>query len=259
MLESTRIEDVMFIDIETVPQAPAFDELDPSMQSLWDKKSKLFRQQEQTPGEIYERAGIYSEFGKIICISVGFIKEANPFIFRLKSFFGDDEKKLLTEFSDMLSRFSKSRKEALLCAHNGKEFDFPYIARRMIINGLTIPELLDNAGKKPWEVRLLDTMDLWKFGDYKNYTSLDLLATILGIPSPKEETDGSMVGRIYYEDHDLPRIVRYCEKDVLTIARILLRFKNLPGISDERVESVTVFDPPTPNPTSPSSLRSEQA
>ena len=229
----------MFIDIETVPQASSFDKMDAAMQGLWDKKSKLFRLPDQTPAEAYERAGIYSEFGKIICISSGFIRDKNPFSFRLKSFYGDDEKELLSGFSEMLSRFSKSNREPLLCAHNGKEFDFPYIARRMIVHGLVIPELLDNAGKKPWEVKLLDTMDLWKFGDHKNYTSLDLMATILGIPSPKDETDGSMVGRIYYEEHDLTRIVRYCEKDVLTIGRILLRFRNLPGITDDRVESVT--------------------
>jgi hypothetical protein len=239
MLESIRIEDIMFIDIETVPQASSFDKMDAAMQGLWDKKSKLFRLPDQTPAEAYERAGIYSEFGKIICISSGFIRDKNPFSFRLKSFYGDDEKELLSGFSEMLSRFSKSNREPLLCAHNGKEFDFPYIARRMIVHGLVIPELLDNAGKKPWEVKLLDTMDLWKFGDHKNYTSLDLMATILGIPSPKDETDGSMVGRIYYEEHDLTRIVRYCEKDVLTIGRILLRFRNLPGITDDRVESVT--------------------
>lgn len=241
MLDNIRIEDIMFLDIETVPQSPSPDKLDPALQVLWDKKSKLFRSSEQSAEEVYERAGIYAEFGKIICISVGFVRERNPFGFRVKSFYGDDEKALLTEFSGVLSKFSKSSKEALLCAHNGKEFDFPYIARRMIINSLVIPEILDNAGKKPWEIKLLDTMDLWKFGDYKNYTSLDLLSNILGIPSPKDETDGSMVGNIYYIDKDLPRIVRYCEKDVLTIARVLLRFRNLPGISDDRIESVTTF------------------
>lgn len=241
MLESIKLEDIMFIDIETVPREPSFDKLESAIQDLWDKKSKLFRPPDQTPEEAWERAGIYSEFGRIVCISVGFIRDKNPFSFRLKSFFGDDEKKLLAEFSDMLTRFSKSNRDATLCAHNGKEFDFPYIARRMIINSLVIPELLDNAGKKPWEVRLLDTMDLWKFGDHKNFTSLELLAAVLGIPSPKDETDGSMVGTIYHQEHDLPRIVRYCEKDVLTIARVLLRFRNLPGIPDDRVESVTAI------------------
>lgn len=239
MLDNVRVEDVLFLDIETVPAAASYDLLDPAMQILWDKKSKQFRSPDQTSGDVYERAGIYSEFGKIICISVGLIKEKNPFSFRLKSFYGNEEKTLLSDFSAMLSKFSKTNREALLCAHNGKEFDYPYIARRMIINGLIIPDILDNAGRKPWEIKLLDTMDLWKFGDYKNYTSLDLLTSILGIPTPKDDIDGSMVAGIYYGESNLERIVRYCEKDVLAIARVLLRLMNLPGINDDKIESVT--------------------
>ncbi len=239
MLDKIKVEDVMFLDIETVPQAPSYELLNPAMQNLWDKKSKQFRSQDQSAGEVYERAGIYSEFGKIICISVGLIRDKNPYIFRLKSFFGKEEKALLTEFSGMLTKFAKTNKEAVLCAHNGKEFDFPYIARRMIINKLIIPEILDNAGKKPWDIKLLDTMDLWKFGDYKNYTSLDLLTSILGIPTPKDDIDGSMVAGIFYNDDNLQRIVHYCEKDVLAIARVLLRFMNLGEISDDKIESVT--------------------
>jgi 3'-5' exonuclease len=239
MLDNIKVEDVLFLDIETVPAASSYELLDPSVQALWDKKSKQFKSPEQTAGDVYERAGIYSEFGKIICISVGLIKEKNPFSFRLKSFFGNEEKIILTDFSAMLAKFSKTNKEALLCAHNGKEFDYPYIARRMIINGLIIPDILDNAGKKPWEIKLLDTMDLWKFGDYKNYTSLDLLTSILGIPTPKDDIDGSMVAGIYYGEKDIERIVRYCEKDVLAIARVLLRFMNLPGLNNDKIESVT--------------------
>ena len=239
MLDNIKAEDVLFLDIETVPATPSYDMLEKAMQLLWDKKSKQFKTPEQTFGEVYERAGIYSEFGKIICISVGMIKDKNPFSFRLKSFYGDDEKKILTEFSVMLEKYSKNNKEVVLCAHNGKEFDFPYIARRMIINRIIIPEILDNAGKKPWEIKLLDTMDLWKFGDYKNYASLDLLTTILGIPTPKDDIDGSMVAGIYYNEKDLLRIVKYCEKDVLAIAQVLLRYMNLPGISSDRIESVT--------------------
>lgn len=239
MLESINIEDVLFLDIETVPQVPAFNNLNASMQVLWEKKSKQFRTPEQNAADVFDRAGIYSEFGKIICISVGFINEKTPFSFRVKSFRGDDEKTLLNDFSGMLSKFCKSKRDATLCAHNGKEFDYPYIARRMIINGLLIPDILDNAGKKPWEVKLLDTMDLWKFGDYKNYTSLDLLTNILGIPTPKDDIDGSMVAGIYYNENDLDRISRYCEKDVVAIAQVMLRFKNLPLIKPDRVESVT--------------------
>jgi hypothetical protein len=214
--------------------------LDQSSKVHWEKKSKQFRNEGQTAEDVYERAGIYAEFGKIICISVGLIKEKEPFSFRLKSFFGDDEKELLSEFSSMLNKFSKNR-EALICAHNGKEFDYPYLARRMIINRLIIPEILDNAGRKPWEVKLLDTLDLWKFGDYKSYTSLDLLTTTLNIPSPKDDIDGSMVAGIYYNEHDIRRIAKYCEKDVLAVARVLFRFMNLPEIKEDKIESVTQF------------------
>ena len=239
MLENIRIEDILFLDIETVPAAETFDSLDTRMQTLWDKKSKQFRTADQNAVEVYERAGIYSEFGRIICISVGYMKEKDPYALRLKSFYGDDEKLILTEFSAMLARFAKPGKEALLCAHNGKEFDYPYIARRMVIHGLELPELLNIAGKKPWEVKLLDTMDLWKFGDYKNYTSLELLTSVLGIPTPKDDIDGSMVAGIYYKEKDLLRIVRYCEKDVIAIVQVLLRFMNKPGVSSERIETVS--------------------
>lgn len=239
MLNNINANEVLFLDIETVPGTQSFTELSPAIQALWEKKSKSFRDTVQTADEVYERAGIYAEFGKIICISVGIIKVKEFSFIRLKSFFGDDEKALLTDFIDLVSKFCKMHKDATLCAHNGREFDFPFIARRMIINGLVIPEILDNAGKKPWDVKLLDTMDLWKFGDYKNFTSLDLLTTILGIPTPKDDIDGSMVAGIYYNEKDIERIARYCEKDVLAIAQVLLRFMNLPFISDERIESVT--------------------
>ena len=240
MLANVKPEDILFLDIETVPTASSYTMLDKSLQTLWEKKSRQFRGEDQSAEEVYERAGIYAEFGKIICISVGLIKEKMPFSFRIKSFYGDDERTILSEFSEMLNKFSKNR-EALLCAHNGKEFDYPYIARRMIINNMIIPDLLDNAGRKPWEIKLLDTLDLWKFGDYKSYTSLDLLTKTLNIPSPKDDIDGSMVAGIYHNEHDIKRIARYCEKDVLAVAQVLLRFMNLPKIEEEKIESVTRF------------------
>jgi uncharacterized protein YprB with RNaseH-like and TPR domain len=240
MLENIKPEEILFLDIETVPSSPGFDKLNPYFQNLWDKKSSNFRDSDQTPGDVYQRAGIYAEFGKIICISVGMVKDKNPYGFRLKSFYGDDEITLLAEFSEMINRHTRGR-EILLCAHNGKEFDYPYMARRMLINGLHIPEILDNAGKKPWEVKLLDTMELWKFGDYKSYTSLDLLASVLGITSPKDDIDGSMIADVYWKEHDLKRIVTYCEKDVLTVAQIIMKFMGLPLISSEKIESVTTF------------------
>lgn len=241
MLDNIKPEDILFLDIETVPVSPSFDELNPASKALWDKKSSHFREDDQTAGEVYQRAGIYAEFGKIICISVGVLKDRDPYGFRLKSFFGDDEKVLLREFSEMVTKYSRNT-EALLCAHNGKEFDYPYIARRLIINSMPVPRILDNAGKKPWEVKLLDTMDLWKFGDYKSYTSLELLSSVLGIPTPKDDIDGSMVAEVYWKDHDMKRIVRYCEKDVLAVVQILLRFLNLPLILPEKIESATIFE-----------------
>ena len=240
MLSDIRPEDILFLDIETVPAAAEYSLLDPVFQVLWDRKSQQFRDDKQSAADVYGRAGIYSEFGKIICISVGLIKERDPYGFRLKSFYGDDEKLLLTQFSELLGKFSDNR-SALLCAHNGKEFDYPYIARRMIINNIIIPDILDNAGKKPWEVKLLDTLDLWKFGDYKSYTSLDLLTAVLKIKSPKDDIDGSMVAGIYYDENDIKRIVKYCEKDVVAVARVLFRLMNLPQIAEDRIESVTIF------------------
>lgn len=240
MHSEVKTGDILFLDIETVPFAPSFTDASPAIQNLWDKKSKQFRSDDETADEVWQRAGIYAEFGKIICISVGIISGENPYKLRLKSFFGDNEKELLSQFSSMLVRFNPGR-EMNLCAHNGREFDFPYIARRMIIAGLKVPSILDNSGKKPWEVKLLDTMDMWKFGDYKHFTSLDLLTNILGIPTPKDDIDGGMVASVYWADNDLKRIVFYCEKDVLAVAQVFLALRAEKLISPEDVESVTVF------------------
>ena len=241
MLKSINPESVLFLDIETVPQNPDFNSLSERFQVLWEKKSVFFRDKDQTAGDVYQRAGIYAEFGKIICISVGIIKIQNGIkTYRIKSYFGDDEAKLIAEFFDMLNKLC-SQKEIFLCAHNGKEFDYPYIARRALINGLDIPAILDTAGKKPWEVKNLDTLELWKFGDYKNYTSLDLLVAIFGIPSPKDDINGSQVAEVYWNEKNLERIVKYCEKDVIAIAQLLMKFKGEPLLEDSNIESVT-FD-----------------
>ncbi|MBN2683455.1 MAG: 3'-5' exonuclease [Bacteroidales bacterium] len=226
---------ILFLDIETVPIVPLYEELDDDLQKMWDRKSGYFRKEDQTAEDAFERAGIYAEFGKIICISVGVIHyKGNEMHFRLKSFAGEDEKELLTEFNEMLDK-RYSGKDNYLCAHNGKEFDFPYIARRSIINGVPLPVPLQIAGKKPWEILHLDTMELWKFGDYKSFTSLALLSKILNIPSPKDDIDGSEVAHVFYVDNDLPRIVKYCEKDVLTVAQIFMRFRGLPLILAENI------------------------
>ena len=222
MLQTIPIEKVLFLDIETVPQVGNWQHLDEPTQNLWDKKTRLQRKDDLTAEEFYkERGGIMAEFGKIICISVGIIEKSEKII--IKSFYGDDEKQLLEEFGEIFNR--PKLRDVILCAHNGKEFDFPWIARRFLINGMHPPKPFQLFGKKPWEIQHLDTMELWKFGDYKSYVSLELLAHVFGIPTPKDDIDGSMVASIYYIEKDLFRIVQYCEKDVLTLANVFRRMR----------------------------------
>lgn len=233
MLRDLQIDSVLFIDIETVPAVAEFSQLEPKFKSLWEKKAEQLRRNDIdiTADQIYERAGIYAEFGKIVCISSGFHSGSD---LRIKSFYGDDETILLKEFADLLNSHFDSGHH-LLCAHNGKEFDFPYIARRMLICGIDLPEILNLAGKKPWEVRHLDTMELWKFGDYKHFTSLGLLTAIFDIPTPKDDIDGSMVGHVYWVEKDLERIVKYCQKDVVALTQLLRRYKGMPLLKDEDI------------------------
>ncbi|MBL1231970.1 MAG: 3'-5' exonuclease [Flavobacteriales bacterium] len=234
MLEKIRLEKILFLDIETVAQQPNFNSVDERLRKFWEQKAKYIAADE-IPEEAYSRAGIYAEFGKIVCISVGFITyEGSEKNLRLKSFYGDDEKMLLEEFFDLLNNYF-NQADHLLCAHNGKEFDFPYIARRALVNGLNIPSILDLAGKKPWEVAHLDTLQLWKFGDYKNYTSLGLLTAIFNIPTPKDDIDGSMVNQVYWEDKDVERIKIYCEKDVVALTQLFLRYRNEDLVKEENI------------------------
>ena len=233
MLKDLNLDNVLFIDIETVPCVAKFSNLTFPFQQLWEKKAEQLKKNapELTADTLFEKAGIYAEFGKIVCISSGFQSGSS---FRLTSFYGDDEKFLLTEFAEVLNKHYNAPYH-LLCAHNGKEFDFPYIARRMLINRIELPDILNLAGKKPWEVRHLDTMELWKFGDYKHYTSLNLLTAVFDIPTPKNDIDGSMVGHVYWVDKDLERIVNYCQKDVLAIAQLLRRYQGMPLIKESDV------------------------
>ena len=228
---------ILFLDIETVSQFETYNHLPEDWRELWDLKAGvLLRNKEtDTPETIYDRAGIYAEFGKIICISCGYIQgngEDRKLV--LKSFCGDDEVRILNDFAEMLQKWS-GETDKFLCAHNGKEFDYPYICRRMIINGIAIPEALKIAGRKPWEVRHLDTLEMWKFGDYKSFTSLKLLAKVLGIPSPKDDIDGSMVNSVYWNEKDIDRIAHYCQKDVITLTQVLLRFHCEPLIKQENI------------------------
>lgn len=238
MLDHISIERILFLDIETVPAVYKFDDLGQTTKELWDAKSKRLQREGSTAEDVYQKAGIFAEFGKIVCISVGFVKkQKKEKQLRLKSFYGDDEKTLLSDFCNLLTSHFNTDNH-LLCAHNGKEFDFPYIARRLLINGLALPNALDIAGKKPWEVNHLDTMELWKFGDYKHYTSLSLLTHIFGIPTPKDDISGADVSRVYWEDNDLQRIAAYCEKDVKATALLFLKYRRQPLIPDERITSV---------------------
>ena len=235
MLQKIDIQKVLFLDIETVPQYENFSELSTTAQDLFSQKTAYQRKSDAiSPVDFYSRAGIWAEFGKIVCISVGFFsKENKKNQFRVTSFYGD-EKQLLLDFKKLLdTHYNKASN--LLCAHNGKEFDFPYLARRMIIQGISIPNILNLFGKKPWEVPHLDTLDLWKFGDYKHYTSLNLLTDILGIPSPKDDINGGQVAEVFYKDKNIQRIVKYCEKDTIAVAQILLRFMNKPILESKEI------------------------
>ncbi len=236
MLEQLDLTKILVLDIETVPQYPDFKEVPPDWQYLWKKKAlHLKKEDHQTEADIYNRAGIYAEFGKIICISAGiFSSNGRGYTFRIKSFYGNDETALLNDFCKMLERHFFDSNH-LLCAHNGKEFDYPYIARRCLINGISIPDILNIAGKKPWEINLLDTMDLWKFGDYKSFTSLELLAAAFNIPTPKDDIDGSMVWQVYWQQNDIERIKHYCQKDVVTVAQLLLKFRGENLLTEEDV------------------------
>lgn len=234
MLKRIKLENVLFLDIETVPLYANFYELDDTSKLLWDQKTKYQRKDEFSPEEFYDRAGIWAEFGKIICISVGyFVFKGDNRNFRITTFHGEEDS-ILKEFKILLeTHYNKSYH--LLCAHNGKEFDFPYIARRMIIHKIDIPFKLNLFGKKPWEVPHLDTLELWKFGDYKTYTSLKLMTHVLGIPSPKDDIDGSEVCDVCYKEKDIDRIIRYCEKDTIAVAQIILRLRNEELLEEDEI------------------------
>ena len=214
---------LLFLDIETASTTESFESLDPRLQQEWIRKEKYMRSEnpDPEPGSFFfDRAGIHAEFGKIICIGVGYFqvkKRDKKLLFRSKILASEEEKEILMEMRALLER-----KKWILCAHNGKEFDFPYLCRRMLIHGISLPEPLQLAGKKPWELRHVDTMDLWKFGDYKHYTRLELLAGVFGITSSKESIDGSEVNASYYQEKNIEKIKAYCLRDVEVTARIYL-------------------------------------
>ncbi len=237
MISTITLENLIFIDIETVPQHENHSELDNELQELWAAKTKYQRKDETSAEDFYESAGIWAEFGKIVCISVGYFWNQNGGRqFRTMSFHGE-EKTLLDSFCQLVNQSFSSTK-FVFCGHNIKEFDLPFIARRLIINQMTIPPKLELFGKKPWEIMHVDTLELWKFGDYKHYTSLKLLCKILDIPTSKGDIDGSQVGHVFYVEKDIKRIACYCEKDVVAVAQILLRMRREPILRDEEIVSV---------------------
>lgn len=236
MLTKVQVEKILFLDIETVPQTYSYQDLDEKTRELFNAKTRFSQSEEKSFETLYnERGGILAEFGKIVCISVGMVRENNlNKTIRLKSFAHDDEETLLKQFKRLLDEHYSSPSH-ILCGHNAKEFDIPYICRRMLINGIGLPAILDIAGKKPWEINHLDTLELWKFGDYKAFTSLALLCHVFQIPTPKDDISGADVARVYYEESDLPRIRHYCEKDVVALIQLFLKMKGDGLVADENI------------------------
>ena len=232
--------DILFLDIETVAATSEYNSLDERLKEQWARKASFLRRDSGATDEtlFHERAGIYAEFGKIICIAVGkyFDNEAGDLGLRTKVFYGHDEREILLDFKSLLERIDSSTLR--LCAHNGKEFDYPYLCRRMLINGIPLPPALNLSGKKGWEVQHLDTMELWKFGDYKHFTSLDLLAAIFNIPSSKTDMDGSQVNTVYYKESNLEKISHYCRKDVVVLAQLFLKLRGYPVVPEHNIITV---------------------
>lgn len=239
MSQQTPLDKILFLDIETVPQTYQYEQLDEKTKELFNAKNRFLQTEVKSFEMLYnEKGGILSEFGKIICISIGMIHTTTlGKSMRLKSFAHDDEETLLTQFKKLLEDHYHTDKH-LLCGHNAKEFDFPYICRRMLINGIKLPSVLDIGGKKPWEIKHIDTMEMWKFGDYKAYTSLSLLCHVFKIPTPKDDITGADVARVYYEENDLDRIRIYCEKDVIALIQLYLKMNGEALISDGNISSV---------------------
>ena len=247
IIQKKTLKNVLFIDIETVPLTKNFHELPESLQHLWKYKSKQFLTDksnevtEELAAQFYtEKAGIYADFGKIVCISVGYLsneKSSRPQL-RIKTLQGK-EVDILKAFNKMLKLHYNDLDNSFLCGHNIREFHIPFICRRSMVHGLNLPRMLNISGKKPWEVKhLLDTMLLWRFGDFKNYTSLPLLAGALGITLPSDDLEGDQIGKTYWEENDIDRIIANCEDEVITVAKIAMRFAGKPLPKDEQIEII---------------------
>lgn len=240
MLNTVALDQLLLLDIETTPLTASFDHLTEELQRLWlEKNTKIAPDSENGAEAFAEKAGLQAEFGRVVCISAGFFYVENGhYQLRIKSFAGDNERDILEAFLELVQKFFAKYPRFQFAGHNIREFDIPYICRRTLVNGLRLPASLHIHNFKPWELPMLDTMQIWRFGEFRNYTSLKLLAAILGIPTPKDDIDGSMVGRVFWEERNLPRIVEYCQKDVLTVGQLLLKFKGLPLLGKDEVSIV---------------------
>lgn len=237
MLSNLEIQNILFLDIETVPVVSNFSELDSNFQKLWTEKHHFFRDsQHLEPAETFSnKGGIYAEFGKIVCISIGYLHmDKRNRDFRIKSFSSGDESEILKAFAALIKKSFNTKKNNI-CGHNVKEFDIPYICRRMLVNSIEIPKIINVGGIKPWETQYIDTLQMWKFGDYKNYTSLKLLAHLFNLPTPKDDIDGHDVARVFWTDKDIARISTYCQKDVLTTAQLFFKFNQIPLLQETEV------------------------
>lgn len=242
MIQADHLEHILFIDIETVSASALWAELSEREQDLWAKKADTLQRYETEPKTaewMYsDRAAIFAEFGKVVCISAGYLKRTgNRLTLRIQSYCGEDEKAILSQFAQAADTFM-SRPIRNLCAHNGKEFDFPYLGRRFLANGLKLPSALQVQGRKPWEVPFLDTMEMWRFGDHRSFVSLDLLSHTLGIESPKGDMSGADVGNVFWQDRDFQRLQAYCEQDVITTVQVLLHFCGQAHLADDQIELV---------------------
>lgn len=240
MLNSVALDQLLLLDIETTPLTAAFDQLPEELQPLWlEKNTKTAPESENGEEAFAEKAGLYAEFGRVVCISAGFFHtEGGHYQLRIKSFSGENEREVIAGFLELVQKFFTKYPRFQFAGHNIREFDIPYLCRRALINGLALPAPMQVNNFKPWELPMLDTLQIWRFGEFRNYTSLKLLAAVLGVPTPKDDIDGSMVGRVFWEEKNLPRIVEYCQKDVLTVGQLLLKFKGLPLLGKDEVSFV---------------------
>lgn len=238
-MQNIRLEELILIDIETVSAQNQFHSLNNNWQQLWQEKVIKMLPPNISIEEMYEqKAGVMAEFSKIVCVSIGYFKKEPKWELRIKSFFGEEEKLVLQNFMNAVSQMHRVNDKWIFAGHNIKEFDIPFLCRRLLVNHFAIPDYLNFQNKKPWETNIVDTFQYWRFGDYKNFTSLNLLAACLGIASPKDDMDGSMVGKIYWQEKDIERIATYCQKDIATVANIILRFKNMDLFTENQIRVI---------------------